>query len=130
MEFKQFRKILEQIIVKYSGMTLVEFMKTEEKTVKIEKEGFLTFTIEKCVDTLYIGYYREENGDLISDPIFVFQLKNNFWFPVRLEQYIQDTEIGNFDATSKYYYYPKRFKSVKSFASQCSREWKEYYLAR
>lgn len=125
--YKSFRKTVERIIEKVGNVSLEEFYQAEQKAIRIEKENFLPFSISKEGDYLYIGYYREANGDLISDPIFVFQLQEDIWHPIRVEQVLGTTNVGMFEH-GRYYYYQGHFKDVRSFATLCAKEWKFYYL--
>lgn len=125
--FKGFRQTVEKIIERVGNMSLEEFYQSEQKTIRIEKENFLPFSISKEGDNLYIGYYRVVNGDAIPDPIFVFQLKEGIWHPIRLEQVLGNTDVGMFEH-GRYYYYQGHFKDVRSFATLCAKEWKFYYL--
>lgn len=128
--YKKFRKVVEDIIKKYSNEEAGDFFSKDIK-LKVKKPSFLDFSIEKCGDILFIGYYTKKNGDLISDPIFVFEVKEDVWYPIRLEQWIGDTFIGKFDiidGKEVYRYRSKTNSDVKSFATQCSNEWNEYYL--
>ncbi|MFF2531270.1 DUF6908 domain-containing protein [Brevibacillus sp. NPDC058079] len=122
-----FRKTVESLIKKFGKMNIDEFYATDAKTIKIIKPNYLDFSIEKNGNRLFVGYYREQAGDLISDPIFVFEIKDNRWHPIRLEQVLGETLIGQFE-NGCYYYYPGNFKDVKSFASTCAKEWRFYYL--
>lgn len=125
--YPMFRKTVEALIKKYGNMSLEQFYRLQSKIIKIKKDGYLDFVIEKAGSMLYVGYYRQENGDLISDPIFVFEIRERKWHPIRLEQVFGDTPIGMFEH-GRYFYYPGRFQDVKSFATLCSKEWRQYYL--
>ncbi|HFJ9376514.1 TPA: hypothetical protein ACGW65_000766 [Bacillus paranthracis] len=127
-EFKAFRKVMEKIIVKHGRTSVEEFFKKDEVSIRIEQDSFLPFVVEKAGNMLFIGFYRKQNGDLISDPVFVFQVKNDIWYPIRLEQAMGDTMFGMFDEDGSYLYKPHTTKSVKSFATDCSKEWKIYFL--
>lgn len=123
-----FRRTVEAIIKKHGNIRLEEFYASDHTVIKIKKPNFLDFTIEKTGDMLYVGYYREQAGDLISDPIFIFQIHDNKWHPIRLEQVLGRSEIGELLEDNRYYYSPGRFKDVKSFAGTCNKEWRFYYL--
>lgn len=125
--YKRFRNTVEKIITEFSNEGLEKFYEAEQKVIKVEMDNFLPFTVEKNGDFLYIGYYRNVNGDAISDPVFVFQLKNNAWYPLWVEQVFGDTKIGEFRGES-YYYSKRNFDDVRSFATTCAKEWKAYYL--
>lgn len=125
--YKTFRKTVEKIIEIYSGESVENFL-SKDGRLKVKSSSLLDFSIEKCGDLLFIGYYSEENGDLVSDPIFVFTIKDNIWFPIRLEQWLGDTEIGTFE-DGQYKYYPNINKYVKSFSVDCSKEWENYYIS-
>lgn len=125
--YKEFRNTVEKIIESYTGKEASDFLRNDN-SLKIKKDSFLDFRISKEGDFLYIGFYSECNGDLLSDPIFVFKVKEDIWYPVALEQIFGYTKIGLLDEQDKYQYYPSRFKSVKSFAVSCAREWKDYYI--
>jgi hypothetical protein len=126
--FPRFKKTVEKIIEIYSNGTLNEFYLKDSVHFKIEKPNFQNFTVEKQGSILMIGYYRVLNGDLISDPIFVFTIGgDNQWYPIRIEQILGEQPIGMFK-DGGYQYYPRSFKEVKSFATTCASEWKSYYL--
>lgn len=126
--YKGFKEVVERIIKKYGDLPLQAFYEAEQIVIKVEMANFLPFTIEKQGNMLYVGYYRVINGDSASDPIFVFQLDEDLeWCPIRLEQLLGTTEIGEFEH-GRYYYYQGYFKDARSFATACSKEWKAYYL--
>ena len=117
--YPMFRKTVEALIKKYGNMSLEQFYRLQSKIIKIKKDGYLDFVIEKAGSMLYVGYYRH--------PIFVFEIRERKWHPIRLEQVFGDTPIGMFEH-GRYLYYPGRFQDVKSFATLCSKEWRQYYL--
>lgn len=125
--YKRFKKTVEDIIEKYGDKANAEEFLSEDVRLKIHKKGFLDFSIEKCGDTLFAGYYTEINGDLVSDPIFVFEICGNNWFPIRVEQILGDTQIGLVEG-NEYKFNKRRFDDVMDFALSSSKEWNEYYL--
>lgn len=129
--YKMFRKTVERIIkekgVDYGFNSVEDFFAKEEAYIKIQKPNFLPFSIDKSGDLLHVGFYRLSNGDFVSDPIFCFQIKDNIWYPIRLEQVLGDTVIG-FLGDEGYKYYPSRSKDVRSFATTCAKEWEFYFL--
>lgn len=104
-----------------------KFYNEDEFSLTIKKDHFLDFKIEKHGNYLLVGYYREQNGDLISDPIFAFEILNEVWHIIRVEQVFGDMGVGEI-RDGQYYYYPKRLKDAKSFATSCANEWNYYYL--
>ncbi|MFJ8528350.1 DUF6908 domain-containing protein [Bacillus sp. NPDC094106] len=127
-EFKAFRKVVENIIEQHKG-SISDFFSKENDMIRIEKENFLPFVIEKVQDTLLVGFYRKQGGDWISDPVFVFHLMNGCWLPIRLEQWIGDTMLGLME-DGQYKWNKRAMKSAKSFATDCSKEWKAYFLEK
>ncbi|WCK57444.1 hypothetical protein PP175_25595 (plasmid) [Aneurinibacillus sp. Ricciae_BoGa-3] len=131
--FKRFRSTVEKIIVKHGHISLKDFYASSNVTIKVQRPHFLDFVIEKTGNTIFVGYYRKQNGDLISDPIFVFEYREETeygedkWFPIRLEQVLDDRTVGLL-VNEQYRYYPSAFKDVRSFATNCATEWKAYYL--
>lgn len=124
--YKTFRKTVEKIIKTYTGEDSSVFLEKDNR-LKIQKKAYQDFIISKEGSFLYIGYYREMNGDLISDPIFVFQIKNNIWYPIALEQVLGYSQIGFFE-NNQYIYYPSTNKDVRSFSVLAAKEWDCYYL--
>ena len=127
-EFKQFQSTIEKIIQKEYKHSLKEFFQKENSSIRIEKRNMLRFSIEKAGNHLFAGFYREVNGDLVSDPIFAFCIVDDVWHPVRIEQVLGDTILGYFNEDNQYLYYPSAMKDAKSFATSCAKEWKFYFL--
>lgn len=125
--FKKFRKTVEDIVEKYGDKATAEEFLAEDVILKIHKNNFLDFCIEKCGDNLFVGYYTEINGDLVSDPIFVFTICGDKWLPIRVEQFLGDTEIGFID-DDEYKFNKRRFDDAMDFALLSCKEWKVYYL--
>lgn len=124
--YKTFRKTVEKIIKTYTGEEASVFLEKDNR-LRIKKKEFQDLRISKEGDFLYIGYYREMNGDLVSDPIFIFQIKNNIWYPIALEQVLAYSQIGFFEG-EQYRYYPSENKGAKSFSVLAAKEWDCYYL--
>lgn len=63
--------------------------------LKLHQEGYLDLTIERQGKYLYIGHYRIENGDVISDPIMRYELLSGFkvWDLTGIEQYFGDSWV-------------------------------------
>lgn len=124
--YKTFRKTVKKIIQTYTGEEASVFLE-KDNSLRIRKSAFQDFRISKEGDFLYIGYYRNMNGDLVSDPIFVFQIKDSIWYPIALEQVLGYSQVGFFEG-NQYIYYPSTNKDVKSFSVLSAKEWDCYYL--
>ena len=125
--YKRFKKTIENIIEKYGDKKTAQEFLSQDVRLKVYKKGFMDFSIEKCGDRLFVGYYTEINGDLVSDPIFVFDIRNDTWFPIRLEQILGDTDIGLIEG-DEYKFNNRRFNDIMDFALSSCREWNDYYL--
>lgn len=121
------QKTVEKIIGKYGN--LEDFYKEEDFYLKVKKPNYLDLVIEKHGNYLLVGYYTISNGDLISNPVFAFHIKEDKeWFILRLEQTFGDTICGGVDKEGCLSWNKRSYKEVTSFANNCSQEWKYYYL--
>lgn len=59
--------------------------------LKLQKPAYMDLVIERQGPEIFIGHYRKQNGDLISDPVLVMDHSGGHWYPVRIEQVFGDT---------------------------------------
>ena len=58
----------------------------EDYFLKLRIPGYDDLVIEKMGEHFLVGhYYIHPSGDYISDPVFVFEDHQGYWFPVRIE---------------------------------------------
>ena len=116
--FSRFQTIIHKILVKHDLLDAFYDPSCESVYLKLQQESYMDLVIERQYKTVFVGHYIKQNGDLISDPILVFQLSKGVrsWVPYRIEQVFGDSQIM-FEEASKLMIYPKRLKEFKSFAN-------------
>ncbi len=97
----------------------------EDYYLKLSMPNYDDLVIEKEGEQVLIGhYYHHPSGDLISDPVLVFDFNEGYWFPIRIEQALGDTMCSYF-RNGKRMIYPQRFKEFKSFQRMFAKNLKE-----
>lgn len=91
-----FQQVVEDILQAHGK--LEEFHKGSFY-LKLEKTCYMDLVIEQQGTQVFVGHYRIENGDLISDPVLVFERQkgSEVWKPWRIELVFGDTEIFEYD---------------------------------
>lgn len=97
---------------------------TKDFYLKISQPPYMDLVLERNGDIVLVGHYREENGDLISDPVLALEDMNGCWFPVRIEQWCGDT-VCSFWEDGKLKVYPGRIKEFKSFQGMFAKNIRE-----
>jgi hypothetical protein len=110
----EIQNIVERILQKHGIDAAKDFY------LKLTMPPYMDLVMERNGDTILIGHYREENGDLISDPVLAMEEAGGYWYPVRIEQWCGDT-ICSFWEGGKQMIYPGKIKEFKSF--QCVFAW-------
>lgn len=87
---------------------------TRDFYLKLTMPPYMDLVIERNGDIVLVGHYREENSDLISDPVLAMEDLNGIWSPVRIEQWCGDT-VCSFYENEKLMIYPERMKEFRSF---------------
>ncbi len=64
---------------------------TTDFYLKLSMPPYMDLVIERNRNTILVGHYREENGDLISDPVLALEDISGYWYPVRIELWCGDT---------------------------------------
>lgn len=116
--FTRFQTIIHKILAKNDLMDAFYNPSCEMVYLKLQQESYMDLVIERQYETVFVGHYMKQNGDLISDPILVFQLSKGTrsWAPYRIEQIFGDTQIM-FEQEGKTMIYTNRLKEFKSFAN-------------
>ncbi len=104
----QIQHVVEEILSKHSIDPLHDFY------LKLSMQPYMDLIIERNSDIILVGHYREEIGDLISDPVLALEDMNGCWYPVRIEQWCGDT-ICSYWEGGKLMIYPGRMKEFRSF---------------
>lgn len=81
----EIQTITEKILAKHS------IDSTKDLYLKLTMKPYMDLVIERNGNIILVGHYREENGDLISDPVMALEDINGLWYPIRIEQWCGDT---------------------------------------
>ena len=114
----EIQNIVEKILSKHSIDPTGDFY------LKLSMEPFQDLELERNGSIVLVGHYREEGGDLISDPVLAMEDMGGYWYPVRIEQWCGDTTCS-FWADGKQKIYPARIKEFKAFQCMFARNIKE-----
>jgi hypothetical protein len=114
----EIQTITENILVKHN------IDPTKDFYLKLIMPPYMDLVLERNGNTILVGHYREENSDLISDPVLALEDIDGFWHPVRIEQWCGDT-ICSFWEDDKRMIYPDRIKEFKSFQRMFARNIRE-----
>ena len=82
--------------------------------LKLSMPPYQDLVMEREGDIFIIGHYRENNGDLISDPVLVFSCIQDKWLPLGIEQVLGDTVCAYFE-NEKRIVYQDRIKEFRAF---------------
>ena len=93
----EIQSIVEKILSKHN------INPTKDYYLKLHMEPYQDLIIERNSRIILVGHYREEGGDLISDPVLAMEDMNEYWYPVRIEQWCGDTTCS----ASRKYFQPK-----------------------
>lgn|GEM_PF-1430495 len=119
-KFSRFQTNIHKILAKHELLDAFYNPSVESVYLKLHQESYMDLVIERQYRTVFVGHYREQNGDLISDPVLVFEVREEMcsrgWDPFRIEQVFGDTQIMG-EQDGKKGFYPKRLKAFKSFAN-------------
>ena len=88
--------------------------------LKLQKPAYMDLVIERQGPEIFIGHYRKQNGDLISDPVLVMDHSGGHWYPVRIEQVFGDT-VCSFMQDDQRMIYKNRIADFKSFQAMFAR---------
>jgi len=86
---------IEKILKKHNVDAFKDFY------LKLKMPPHLDLVMERDGKIVRVGHYREENGDLFSDPGLVMYVSTGEWHPMRLEQMSSDDIICTFDKKRK-----------------------------
>ncbi len=114
----EIQHIVEKILLKHNIDPTADFY------LKLSMPPYTDLVIERNGNTILVGHYREENGDLISDPVLAMEDDNGYWYPVRIEQWCGDT-ICSFWENEKHMIIPGNIKEFKSFQRMFARNIKD-----
>ena len=116
--FSRFQTNIHKILAKHELLEAFYDPSCESVYFKLRQDSYMDLVIERQCQTVFVGHYIKQNGDLISDPILVFELREGVrsWVPFRIEQVFGDTQIM-FEQEGNLMIYPKRLKEFKSFAN-------------
>jgi hypothetical protein len=114
----EIQTIAEKILVKHGIDTSKDFY------MKLSLLPYQDLIMERNGDIVLIGHYRKENGDLISDPVLVFDYNQGYWYPMDIEQWCSDT-VCSYVEDGKRMIYPEKIKEFRSFQRMFSQNIKE-----
>ncbi len=104
----EIQTVAEKILAKHNIDPAKDFY------LKLPMSPYQDLVLERNGNIIFIGHYREEGGDLISDPVLATEDINGYCHPVHIEQWCGDT-ICSFREEEKLIAYPNRIKEFKSF---------------
>ncbi len=85
----EMQNIIEKILQKHNIDP-----SAESYYLKLRKRNYDDLVIEKEGEQVLVGhYYHHPSGDLISDPVLAFDYNHGYWYPVRIELAIGDTDL-------------------------------------
>ena len=122
----EIQNIIEKILAKHNIDSTKDFY------LKLTMPPYMDLVLERNGDIILLGHYREENGDLISDPVLAME-GGEIWAPIRIELGCGDT-ICAFYKDEKRMIYPEREKEFRAFQRMFARNigeqgWVERYGA-
>jgi len=114
----EIQTISEKILAKHNIDATKDFY------LKLFNQPYIDLVLERNGDVILVGHYREENRDLISDPVLAMEDINEYWYPVRIELWIGDT-VCSFIQDGKRMIFPERVKEFRSFQRMFARNIRE-----
>jgi hypothetical protein len=117
MSRMEIQNIVEKILSKHNIDSTKDFY------LKLTMPAYMDMVIERNGDIILVGHYREQNGDLISDPVLAME-GEEIWSPVRIELWCGDT-ICAFYKDEKRMIYPDRMKEFRAFQRMFARNIRE-----
>lgn len=117
MKNLEIQTIAEKILAKHGIDATRDFY------LKLSMSAYMDLVLERNGDVILVGHYREQNGDLISDPVLAME-GGEYWYPIRIELWIGDT-VCSFIQDGKRMIYPERIKEFKSFQRMFARNIRE-----
>ena len=114
----EIQTIVEKILAKH----IID--STKDFYLKLTMPPYMDLVLERNGKVILVGHYRDENGDLISDPVLAMENLNGCWYPVRIELWCGDT-ICAFYKDEKRMIYPERVKEFRSFQRMFARNIRE-----
>jgi len=113
----EIQTIVEKILAKHNINPSQDFY------LKLTMPAYMDLVLERNGDIILVGHYREENGDLISDPVLAME-GGEIWSPIRIELWCGDT-ICAFYEDEKRMIYPERIKEFRVFQRMFARNIRE-----
>lgn len=110
----EIQNIVEKILAKHNIDHSQDFY------LKLTMPAYMDLVLERNGDIILVRHYREENGDLISDPVLAIE-GGEIWSPVRIELWCGDT-ICAFYEEEKRMIYPEN-KRVQGFSTNVCEEY-------
>jgi hypothetical protein len=104
----EIQTITEKILAKHNIDPAKDFY------LKLTMQPYMDLVLERNGNIILIGHYREENGDLISDPVLAMEDIGGYWHPVRIEQWCGDTICSDFKSIREFRSFQHMFaKNIK-----------------
>ena len=113
----EIQNIVEKLLAKHNIDATKDFY------LKLTMPPYMNLVLERNGDITLVGHYREENGDLISDPVLAME-GQEIWAPVRIELWCGDT-ICAFYEDGKRMIYPEKIKEFRVFQRMFARNIRE-----
>lgn len=104
----EIQNIIEKILKKHNIDASKDFY------LKLTMPPYIDLVLERNGDIVLVGYYIEQNGDLISDPVLAMFVLGKQWYPLRIEQILGDITCAYY-GKGKYYIHQNRVKGFLSF---------------
>ncbi len=113
----EIQNIVEKLLAKH------KIAATKDFYLKLTMPPYMDLVLERNGDIILVGHYREENGDLISDPVLAME-GQEIWAPVRIDLWCGDT-ICAFYQDGKRMIYPNKIKEFRIFSRMFARNIRE-----
>ena len=114
----EIQRISEKILLKHNIDPTADFY------LKLSMPPYMDLVLERNGGIILVGHYREENEDLISDPVLALEDDNGYWYPVRIELRCGDT-ICSYWEGDKHMIIPGNIKEFKSFQGMFAKNIRE-----
>ena len=113
----EIQNIVEKLLAKHNIASTKDFY------LKLTMPPYMDLVLERNGDITLVGHYREENGDMISDPVLAME-GTEIWAPLRIELWCGDT-ICAFYEDGKRMIYPYKIKEFRVFQRMFARNIRE-----
>jgi len=129
----EIQNLVEKLLAKHNIDPAQDFH------LKLSNIPYLDLVLERYGhNTILVGHYFVQNGDLMGDPILAMEDISGYWSPLYIEQwnnYMLRETICAFHKDGKLTLYPDRMKNFRSFQRRFTRRlktqgWLEYGVVK